>query len=41
MITAEESKKVEDTAITDLVEKQKKAGYHVITDGGIRLRTSC
>ena len=35
MITAEESKKVEDTAITDLVEKQKKAGYHVITDGGI------
>ena len=39
MITAEESKKVEDTAITDLVEKQKKAGYHVITDGEFRRAT--
>ena len=38
-ITAEELKKVEDTAITDLVEKQKKAGYHVITDGEFRRAT--
>ena len=35
-ITAEELKKAEDAAITDLVEKQKKAGYHVITDGEFR-----
>ena len=32
-ITKEELTKVEDAAILDLVEKQKKAGYHVITDG--------
>ncbi|MFQ7574617.1 MAG: 5-methyltetrahydropteroyltriglutamate--homocysteine S-methyltransferase [Lachnospira sp.] len=38
-ITAEELKNVEDKAITDLVEKQKKAGYHVITDGEFRRAT--
>ena len=38
-ITAEELKKAEDAAITDLVEKQKKAGYHVITDGEFRRAT--
>ena len=31
-ISKEELTKVEDAAILDLVEKQKKAGYHVITD---------
>lgn len=35
-ITAEELKAVEDKAIIDIVEKQKKAGYHVITDGEFR-----
>ena len=35
-ISKEELTKVEDDAILDLVEKQKKAGYHVITDGEFR-----
>ncbi|MGN1377871.1 MAG: 5-methyltetrahydropteroyltriglutamate--homocysteine S-methyltransferase [Dorea sp.] len=38
-ITAGELKSVEDRAITELVEKQKKAGYHVITDGEFRRAT--
>ena len=38
-ITAEELKAVEDKAILDLVEKQKKAGYKVITDGEFRRAT--
>ena len=38
-ITAEELKRAEDAAITDLVVKQKKAGYHVITDGEFRRAT--
>lgn len=38
-ITADELKAVEDKAIIDLVEKQKKAGYHVITDGEFRRAT--
>lgn len=38
-ITKEELTKVEDAAILDLVEKQKKAGYHVITDGEFRRAT--
>ena len=38
-ITADELKAVEDKAITDLVEKQKKAGSHVITDGEFRRAT--
>ena len=38
-ITAEELKRAEDAAITDLVAKQKKAGYHVITDGEFRRAT--
>ena len=37
--TADELKAVEDKAIIDLVEKQKKAGYHVITDGEFRRAT--
>ncbi|MGF7142745.1 methionine synthase II (cobalamin-independent) [Anaerotaenia torta] len=35
-ITAEELKKTEDAAITDLIAKQKAAGYQVITDGEFR-----
>lgn len=35
-ITAEQLKEVEDKAILDLVAKQKKAGYHIITDGEFR-----
>lgn len=35
-ITAEELKAVEDICITDLVKKQKEAGYHFITDGEFR-----
>ena len=31
-MSAEELKKTEDKAITELVAKQKEAGYHVITD---------
>ena len=38
-ISKEELTKVEDDAILDLVEKQKKAGYHVITDGEFRRST--
>ena len=38
-ISKEELTKVEDVAILDLVEKQKKAGYHVITDGEFRRAT--
>lgn len=36
IITAEALKEVEDRCITDLVAKQKAAGYHVITDGEFR-----
>ena len=38
-ITKEELKAVEDKLIINLVEKQKKAGYHVITDGEFRRAT--
>lgn len=38
-ITAVELKAVEDECILDLVEKQKRAGYHVITDGEFRRAT--
>lgn len=38
-ITVEALKAIEDKAIIDLVEKQKKAGYHVITDGEFRRAT--
>ena len=35
-ISHDELKAVEDEAILDLIAKQKKAGYHVITDGEYR-----
>ncbi|NBL77836.1 5-methyltetrahydropteroyltriglutamate--homocysteine S-methyltransferase [Proteus sp. G2672] len=35
-ISSHELKKIEDKAIIELVEKQKKAGLHVITDGEFR-----
>lgn len=35
-IDAEQLKLVEDTCILDLISKQKKAGYHAITDGEFR-----
>lgn len=38
-INADALKEVEDKAITDLIEKQKKAGYNVITDGEFRRAT--
>ena len=38
-ITAEDLKTVEDKLIVDLVNKQKAAGYHVITDGEFRRAT--
>jgi 5-methyltetrahydropteroyltriglutamate--homocysteine methyltransferase len=38
-ITAEQLKAVEDNYIIDLVNKQKSAGYHVITDGEFRRAT--
>lgn len=38
-IMAEELRAVEDTCILKLVEKQKAAGYHVITDGEFRRAT--
>ena len=38
-ITAEQLKEVEDKAILDLVAKQKKAGFHIITDGEFRRAT--
>ncbi len=39
VISAEELKAVEDKCITELVAKQKAAGYHVITDGEFRRST--
>ena len=38
-ISAEQLKKVEDDAITDLIAKQKELGYHVLTDGEFRRAT--
>ncbi len=38
-ITADELKEIEDQAIRELVEKQKKAGLSVITDGEFRRAT--
>jgi len=38
-ITRDELKEVEDKAIINLVNKQKKAGYNVITDGEFRRAT--
>lgn len=38
-ITAGQLKAVEDACITELVAKQKAAGYHVITDGEFRRAT--
>ena len=38
-ITVQQLKEVEDKAILDLVAKQKKAGYHIITDGEFRRAT--
>ena len=38
-ISANELKAAEDKAITELVAKQKSAGYHVITDGEFRRAT--
>lgn len=38
-ITAEELKQVEDAAITDLIQKEKAAGLHAITDGEFRRAT--
>ncbi len=35
-ISDEDLKAIEDKAILDLVEKQKKAGYHILTDGEFR-----
>lgn len=35
-ITADDLRKVEDKEIAKLIEKQKKAGYHAITDGEFR-----
>jgi len=35
-ITGDELKAIEDSAITDLIEKQKQVGLHVITDGEFR-----
>ena len=35
-ISHDELKAVEDESIRELIEKQKKAGYHVITDGEFR-----
>ncbi|HAU84563.1 MAG TPA: 5-methyltetrahydropteroyltriglutamate--homocysteine methyltransferase, partial [Lachnospiraceae bacterium] len=32
-ISREQLTEIEDRSITELIEKQKKAGYHVITDG--------
>lgn len=36
LITKEQLKEVEDVCILDLIQKQKDAGYHVITDGEFR-----
>ncbi|MGN1329149.1 MAG: 5-methyltetrahydropteroyltriglutamate--homocysteine S-methyltransferase [Eubacterium sp.] len=38
-ISKETLTEVENAAITDLIKKQKKAGYHVITDGEFRRAT--
>lgn len=38
-LSPEDLKKVEDEAITDLITKIKKLGYHVITDGEFRRAT--
>ena len=38
-ITVQQLKEVEDKAILDLVAKQKKACYHIITDGEFRRAT--
>lgn len=38
-IPAKQLKSIEDRCITDLVKKQKAAGYHVITDGEFRRAT--
>lgn len=38
-ITREQLTQAEDQAIRELVDKQKKAGYHVITDGEFRRAT--
>lgn len=38
-INADELKAVEDNAITELIKKQKDAGYNVITDGEFRRAT--
>ena len=38
-LTREQLTAVEDQCITQLVEKQKAAGYHVITDGEFRRAT--
>ena len=38
-ISYDELKKVEDQAITELVQKTKELGYHVITDGEFRRAT--
>ena len=39
LISAQQRKAVEDKCITELVAKQKAAGYHVITDGEFRRAT--
>ena len=39
IITAAQLKEVQDACITELVAKQKAAGYHVITDGEFRRAT--
>lgn len=39
VISKEELTRIENEAITDLISKQKKAGYHVITDGEFRRAT--
>lgn len=36
LISKEELDKVTDKAVTDIVQKQKTAGFHVITDGEFR-----
>lgn len=38
-LSAEELKRVEDECITELIEKQKELGLHVITDGEFRRST--
>ena len=38
-ITSRQLKEVEDQCITELVARQKAAGYHVITDGEFRRAT--